>query len=116
MIRKAIAWAGIVAISLTEQAALQLAHAQSGASGIEEIVVTARRREESLLDVPIAMQWFSAELLEAGGIDEIADLEYITPGLEIRPGTLRDSTPAFTIRGFQAGGDLLGNVEGLLQL
>ncbi len=35
------------------------------AGGLEEITVTARRREESLQDVPIAVSAFSAERIQA---------------------------------------------------
>lgn len=48
---------------------------------IEEIVVTAQKREENLQDVPIAIQAFSADLLDAKGIDEAKDLQSVTPGL-----------------------------------
>ena len=38
--------------------------AKSALSGLEEVIVTARRREENLQDVPIAVTAFSAELIE----------------------------------------------------
>jgi len=51
----------------------------------EEIVVTARRREESLQDTPIAVSAFSAQLLEDRQIRETQDLERITPSLQFKP-------------------------------
>jgi iron complex outermembrane receptor protein len=39
-------------------------------------------------------------MLEDRGIEEVRDLEQVTPGLTIAPGTFRDSTPAVAIRGF----------------
>lgn len=48
---------------------------------IENIVVTAQRREENLQDVPIAITALSAEQLSAAGIDGAAGLSLVTPGL-----------------------------------
>jgi len=36
--------------------------------GLEEIVVTARKRDESLQEVPVAISAFSAEEIESAGI------------------------------------------------
>ncbi len=44
-------------------------------------MVTAQKREENLQDVPISVQAFSGDLLDARGIDEPKDLQLITPGL-----------------------------------
>ena len=48
---------------------------------MEEVVVTAQKREENSQDVPIAISAFSAEKLEAFGIEKTEDLGRITPGL-----------------------------------
>lgn len=48
---------------------------------IEEIIVTAQKREENLQKVPISIQAFSAEQLDAKGIDNPSNLPQITPGL-----------------------------------
>ncbi len=48
---------------------------------IEEIVVTAEKREESLQDVSISVTAFSEELLQLGGIDDVSRLELLVPGL-----------------------------------
>jgi iron complex outermembrane recepter protein len=48
---------------------------------IEEIVVTAQKREESLQEVPIAIQAFSGEVLIDKGITDTQSLAQITPGL-----------------------------------
>jgi iron complex outermembrane recepter protein len=48
---------------------------------VEEIVVTAQKREENLQDVPIMINAFSGEKLDAFGIQNTADLQRITPGL-----------------------------------
>lgn len=67
------------------------------ASAIEEIVVTAQKREESLQDVPIAISAFTKETLAAQNIDSIEDLEELVPGFNFdkySPGQ-----PRYYIRG-----------------
>ena len=48
---------------------------------LEEVVVTAQKREENSQDVPITMAAIGGEKLEAFGIEDTADLQKITPGL-----------------------------------
>ena len=48
---------------------------------LEEVVVTARKRTESVQDVPISIAAFSAEKLDAIGIETAQQLDKITPGL-----------------------------------
>lgn len=63
----------------------QPAFAQDRESGVsalmEEIIVTARKREESLQDTPVAVSAFSGESLEARGIQRVDDIAYITPNM-----------------------------------
>src|SRR5581483_10561721 len=54
--------------------------ATSGA-GLEEIVVTARRREERIQTVPLAITAFSQAALERGQIHEILDLGTHVPSV-----------------------------------
>ncbi|HZG09489.1 MAG TPA: TonB-dependent receptor [Allosphingosinicella sp.] len=49
--------------------------------GIEEIIVTAQRREESLQDVPIAVTAFTGETLNERRIDDALDVQFNTPNL-----------------------------------
>src|SRR5690606_35072979 len=49
-----------------------------------EIIVTARRREETILDVPIAVSAFSSEAIEDRLVQDITDLADFTPGLQIQ--------------------------------
>jgi iron complex outermembrane receptor protein len=52
---------------------------------LEEIVVTAQKREESVQDIPISVSAFSAGMLDAKGIFKSSDLPKTTPGLTITP-------------------------------
>ena len=51
----------------------------------DAIVVTARRREESLQETPVAISAFSAEALQERQIQQTSDLERITPSLQFKP-------------------------------
>ncbi len=48
---------------------------------MEEITVTARKREESLQDTPIAVSAFSGESLEARGVQRIDEIAGLTPNM-----------------------------------
>ena len=48
---------------------------------LEEVVVTADRREKSLQDVSISVSAFSEEALKLGGINDVSRLELLVPGL-----------------------------------
>ena len=60
---------------------VQEASAQGADQGIEEITVTARRRDESLLDVPISITALSAEQLETFNLQDMEEISRMTPGM-----------------------------------
>lgn len=66
-----------------------LAHAVP--AQIEEVVVTAQKRTESMQNVPIAINAFSGELLSETGIRDTEDLGMITPGLQMNQGGVASS-------------------------
>ncbi len=68
---------------------------------IEEIVVTARKREESLQDTPIAVSAFTGEGLEIRGITNLARLDNFAPNLVLRrsPSNSGVTSAAVYIRG-----------------
>jgi len=57
----------------------------AGAQAIEEIIVTARKREESLQDVPISVQAFSGEEIAEQGIVDLQMLAPYTPSFSYSP-------------------------------
>ena len=59
----------------------QKANADETSVGIEEVVVTARRREETAQSVPIPISALSSDYLEERGITEIQNIEQVTPNL-----------------------------------
>ncbi|WP_416906826.1 MAG: TonB-dependent receptor [Polymorphobacter sp.] len=48
------------------------------------IVVTARKREESLVEVPLAVTTFSQDDIESRGVNTLADLSAFTPGFDFQ--------------------------------
>jgi iron complex outermembrane recepter protein len=74
------------------------AAAPDGSLALEEIVVTARRTEEKLLDVPIAVTAFTAEEIESRGIRNLDDIAALTPGLTFS-NVLGEFLPAPVLRG-----------------
>jgi iron complex outermembrane receptor protein len=64
-----------------------------------EVVVTARRREESLQDVPIAVSAFSEAALERRGAQDITALQQITPNTTVQIARGSNTTLIAFIRG-----------------
>ncbi len=75
-------------------AGAEVGHTQEVDTGarLEEIVITAQRREESSQSVPIAVSAFSGNALDNAGVDNLEELSAITPGLLIS-GSRGGSTP-----------------------
>ncbi|MDH3619622.1 MAG: TonB-dependent receptor [Gammaproteobacteria bacterium] len=59
------------------------ASAQEGLSSIEEITVTARKRDESLQEVPIAITAFTESTIERAGVERPADFISMMPNVTI---------------------------------
>lgn len=82
----------------------------AGSSGftIEEVVVTARKKSESLQDVPISMNAFDSDALDAAGVNGVEEIAKQTPGLFFQ--SFDDTRPNVYIRGvgsrqFDAGSE-----------
>ncbi len=75
-----------LALAVSAVSAVPVASAQEegGARTLEEVVITARRRTESLEDVPVAVTAFGAQQILERGIRTEADLQVSTPGLMVR--------------------------------
>ncbi|GGZ17573.1 TonB-dependent receptor [Novosphingobium colocasiae] len=73
---------------------------------LEEIVVTAQRREEKLQNVPVSVSVASAATLESAGVTNIQALTKVSPSLNINPG--QGPVEVF-IRGIGNKNDAAGN-------
>lgn len=61
--------------------------AQPNVSALEEVVVTARKREETIQAVPVAITAFTAESMERRGVMDFGMLSLNNPGVRIGNGT-----------------------------
>jgi len=87
-------------------------HAQ-GASALEEIVVTARRRAENIQDVPIAITALSTEDIELRNIENTEDMQVLLPNVDIRGGGVAGSSfSQLSIRGIPG---VVRYVDGVVQ-
>lgn len=83
------------ALSLSPAAFAQGANEQARS---DEIIVTARRREENLSNVPAAITAFNTEALAERGVKSDSDLQLVAPGLTIRQ-TQGNNSLSYSIRG-----------------
>lgn len=80
-------------------AAAVLATSQAQAQGLEEVVVTAQKREQSLQDAPIAITAFGQYELEQRGIRDLVDLGTIAPNVKVAPLPSNTAKATVAIRG-----------------
>jgi iron complex outermembrane recepter protein len=77
---------------------------------LEEVIVTAQKREQKLIDVPVAITALSGTELEQRGLSSVQDISFAVPGLTMR----EDGPGSYTIfmRGLsnQYGSDALVGV------
>lgn len=66
---------------------------------IEEVIVTARRREENSQDVPIPITAISSEVLQGRGITDIQNIERVAPNLSFRSNGIQRSAAVIFLRG-----------------
>src|SRR2546422_5750487 len=66
---------------------------------LEEILVTAQRREERSQDVPISLSVFPGEELERQQIDDVSTLQYLAPNLTIAPFPGSQTSSSIAMRG-----------------
>lgn len=95
---------GVVGLAASHQAFAQEVGAPEMAvdeqlASMADIVVTARRREEALQDVPISVSALTGEQLRQSGVHDVQDLQYRTPSLSITSAQSQRNTVAFSLRG-----------------
>ena len=85
--------------------------ASEGESG--EIIVTARRRDERLIDVPIAVTAISGEALEARGAIDLTDVQSVAPNVTLETSRGTNSTLSAFIRGIGQQDPVSGFEQGV---
>jgi outer membrane receptor protein involved in Fe transport len=85
--------------SLLVLSAATAAHAEvsADANSVEELVVTAQKREQKTIDVPIALTAYSGAFLDEIGIQEFEELSAFVPGFEVQ--NQSPNNPGFVMRG-----------------
>lgn len=82
-------------------------------SQIEQVVVTARRRDESLQDVPVAVTSISGETLMAAGAQDLTALTQVAPNITLEPARGTNTTLAAFIRGVGQQDPVAGFEQGV---
>ncbi len=83
---------GVSAIAMMGASAPAFAQAErtpaaSEGTGLEDIVVTARRREEALQDTPVSVSALSSTALERSNVQALDDVTRLMPNVAIQPQT-----------------------------
>lgn len=95
--RKYVAAAGgLVATSASLMFGTPVQAQETSINGVEEIVVTARKRSENLRDVPASIVALSERQIESLNANSLADLTRVVPNFTI------DESGSITIRGIQS--------------
>ncbi len=88
------AWSALSTFAMAQDAA-----PQDGASTLDDVVVSARRRDELLKDVPISVSAIGEERLEQTGASDITALQQQTPNATVQVARGSNSTLISFIRG-----------------
>lgn len=83
--------------------------AQSAPTALEEVFVTAQKREQSLQDVPLAVTALTQETLAVNSVMNVNDLSGLAPNLTVRPAVGGTNLPAFNMRGITSYGIVPGS-------
>ncbi len=105
--KKLLMAAAVTGIATAAFLEIEPAVAQSSADALEEIIITARRREESLQEVPVAVSAFGVDDIVNRNIRNVEDIARFTPGLSL-PKAFGRSTDRPVIRG---QGNVLAGVQ-----
>jgi iron complex outermembrane receptor protein len=115
MLANLLAGASLVALAAGGPAYGQAASQQSkepaivdGGTAIEEVVVTAQRRSEDLLDVPLAVTALTEDRLNNAGVTNSVQLAAVVPNLQINS-AFGDAQPNFTLRGIGVANEFNAN-------
>ncbi|MEM8814598.1 MAG: TonB-dependent receptor plug domain-containing protein [Pseudomonadota bacterium] len=96
--RDAWHYAGISIVAVASLVCSASARAQAGdEETIDVIVVTAQKREQSALEVPLTVTAYSGDFLVENGIEEFNELGEYVPGLVVQEQSVNN--PGFVIRG-----------------
>jgi iron complex outermembrane recepter protein len=111
---RGLASASLLALCVGTMAAPAFAQtapaAEADEGGLGDIIVQARKVDENLQDVPVAVTVLSGADLQAQNAQKVQDIARFTPGLTIRPGSSTPSAITITLRG-QVQTDILATLD-----
>lgn len=81
---------------------------QQAGHPLEEVMVTARRREESAQSVPIAVTALGAADLESHRVESLENLQTVVPALSVSAASGRPNAPVYSLRGIRPTEALYG--------
>jgi outer membrane receptor protein involved in Fe transport len=84
-----------------------MAAAADASTGVQEVIVTAQKRQQRLQDVPVAVTVLNTEQLQQAGVRSVKDLTLLTPGLNATTNG-EESTTTVRIRGIGTVADNAG--------
>ena len=102
------AWSALSTVAIAQDAVRQ-----DGASSLDDVIVTARRRDELLKDVPISVSALGEERLEQTGASDITALQQQTPNATVQIARGSNSTLISFIRGIGQQDPLWGFEPGV---
>jgi outer membrane receptor protein involved in Fe transport len=88
---------GAVGLAGQQAYAQEATTPQASRGPLEEVVVTANRREEKINDIGMAIQAFSGDALDQFAVSNVADLQNIVPSFNVTQGY--QGVPVYTLRG-----------------
>ncbi len=94
-----LACTSFAVIALLSTSAYAQDETTGGFGGLNEIIVTAQKREQSLQDVPIAVTAVTQDALEVNRISNVTDLSSLAPGFTVRQSIGGSAIPFFAMRG-----------------
>ncbi len=82
--------------------------ATSAHAAVDEIIVTAQKREQAILDVPIAISAISDQSIRDAGVRDIKELAVLSPSLVVTSTQSESAGTTVRVRGVGTTGDNLG--------
>ncbi len=106
---KAVLLSSIAIVVINSTPALAQAAGDEAAAS-DEIIITARRQSERLIDVPASVSVLSADTLAKTGVDNAEGFAQLTPGVTIVTGTAEAGDTQINIRGINGARDAESSV------
>ncbi len=95
--------ASLIALGACPSAAwaVDAADAPVSQRAIEEVVVTARRKDENIQSVPISVSVVSSEVMENFRFEDLDNLQSLEPSFSVSASSGRTNAPVYSLRGIR---------------